>query len=139
MTEDSVYSIITRRGFNGNVEIGIPLYYHWRFDCLSHITDDQAKRKKTKEMAYEETIQRHAGQIFCEMLGQACQKELYQDPATEYQEVIRSQRILTSGVCDFLSTHDSIDLLFQTPECISRRNRQTWDKFLKKQQQSCRV
>jgi hypothetical protein len=30
----------------------------------------------------------YAGQIFCEILGQTCYKEFYENPEMEYQEVL---------------------------------------------------
>ena len=48
----------------------------------------QAKRMKSKERTNLETIYAHAAQIFCEMLGQVCHKEFYDNPHTNFQEVI---------------------------------------------------
>jgi len=44
----------------------------------------QAKRKRAKGTEAE---WRHAGQIFCEMLGQVCHPELYSLDPNEYLEV----------------------------------------------------
>ena len=42
---------------------------------------------KKKKLIKLETTYTHAAQIFCEMLGQVCKDEFYENPHTEYQEV----------------------------------------------------
>lgn len=47
----------------------------------------EAKRKKHRARDNEETVEKHSGQIFCEMLGQVCQKEFWGNDRSKYQEV----------------------------------------------------
>lgn len=49
--------------------------------------NSQAKRKHAGQQNDPELPYKIAGQVFCEMLGQTCYKEFYENPATEYQEV----------------------------------------------------
>lgn len=47
----------------------------------------EAKRKKHRARDNEETVAKHSGQIFCEMLGQVCRKEFWENDRMKYQEV----------------------------------------------------
>jgi len=47
----------------------------------------QAKRKKHAKDNDEFTANRHAAQIFAEMLGQVCHPEFYEDLENDFQEV----------------------------------------------------
>ena len=47
----------------------------------------QAKRKKHAKENDEATANRHAGQIFAEMLGQVCHSEFYEALGNDFQEV----------------------------------------------------
>ena len=47
----------------------------------------QAKRKKHAKENDESTANRHAGQIFAEMLGQVCHSEFYEVLENDFQEV----------------------------------------------------
>jgi hypothetical protein len=47
----------------------------------------QAKRKKHTKENDESTANRHAGQIFAEMLGQICHSEFYEALGNDFQEV----------------------------------------------------
>jgi hypothetical protein len=52
------------------------------------VTNLQAKRRRSGKYDTDDDIMYAiAGQIFCEMLGQTCYKEFYENPAMEYQEV----------------------------------------------------
>jgi hypothetical protein len=51
---------------------------------FSNITNDIRQKKRAKGIMAE---WRHAGQIFCEMLGQICHPELYSINTTEYLDV----------------------------------------------------
>jgi hypothetical protein len=53
-------------------------------------SNGEAKRFVSKRTA-EDILSRHAGQVFCEMLGQTCYPEFYENKAMEYQEVPVSQ------------------------------------------------
>ena len=55
----------------------------------NHPNKTQAKRKKHVKENDEDTANRHAAQIFTEMLGQVCHKEYYELLENEYQEVPR--------------------------------------------------
>jgi hypothetical protein len=47
----------------------------------------KAKRQKAAKKDDPNLRYRYAGQIFCEMLGQTCHKEFYDNIPGEYQEV----------------------------------------------------
>ena len=55
---------------------------------LTDRTNVYAKRMKSKKRTDLETTYAHAAQIFCEMLGQVCHKELYENVHTNFQEVV---------------------------------------------------
>jgi hypothetical protein len=59
-------------------------------EVLSHISnsDVQAKRRRSLRKNDIELVYEYAGQIFCEMLGQTCYKEFYENNQMEYQEVL---------------------------------------------------
>jgi hypothetical protein len=47
----------------------------------------------------------HAGQIFCEMLGQSCYREFYENTAMQYQEACSIDKLVSqSGVCNPLQS-----------------------------------
>ena len=48
----------------------------------------QAKRKKHAKEKDEDTANRHAAQIYAEMLSQVCHPEFYDEMENEYQEVL---------------------------------------------------
>jgi hypothetical protein len=50
--------------------------------------DFEAKRQRSKKRDDQDLIYQYAGQIFCEMLGQTCYKEFYENDQMGYQEVI---------------------------------------------------
>ena len=52
---------------------------------------------KRKQRTKLETTYAHAAQIFCEMLGQVCHKEFYDNPYTTFQEVGISLRFRTEN------------------------------------------
>jgi hypothetical protein len=52
----------------------------------------QAKRKKHKTLSSLDTHYAHAAQIYCEMLGQICHSQFYENLHTIYQEVPPSNR-----------------------------------------------
>jgi hypothetical protein len=67
---------------------------HFPVFCLEVIplllgTYHKAKRKKHRLRNSETTHQMHAAQIYAEMLGQVCHKELYNANLKGYQEVTR--------------------------------------------------
>jgi len=79
----------------------------------------KAKRMKSKERTKLETTYAHAAQIFCEMLGQVCHGEFYQNTYMKYQEVIFPLLTNIDGR-HLLSMRDmqraiSSTLVFQTP------------------------
>ena len=45
----------------------------------------------------EDTANRHAAQIFAEMLGQVCQSEFYEGMDNDYQEVFSPNTTLIDG------------------------------------------
>jgi len=57
------------------------------FGKVRPILSLEAKRRKSKRRDDPELVWDHAGQIFAEMLGQVCYKDLYESPHMEYQEV----------------------------------------------------
>ena len=54
------------------------------------VFDNQAKRKKHKSLRSEIVHQKHAAQIYAEMLGQVCHRKLYSLNLSGYQEVMSS-------------------------------------------------
>jgi hypothetical protein len=52
------------------------------------MVNNEAKRKKHRVRNSETVHQRHAAQIYAEMLGQVCHKGLYESNINGYQEVI---------------------------------------------------
>jgi hypothetical protein len=46
-----------------------------------------AKRRRSQKKDDVELMYEYAGQIFCEMLGQTCYKEFYENDQMAYQEV----------------------------------------------------
>jgi len=61
-----------------------------------------------------------AGQMFCEMLGQVCYEEFYENTQSEYQEV-STPFLLILVLCNPRQSFHIIDLLCQTPKFLSRR------------------
>jgi hypothetical protein len=54
------------------------------------LTNQKAKRQKATRKDDPELPYQFAGQVFCEMLGQTCHKEFYDNIPGEYQEVPKS-------------------------------------------------
>jgi len=52
---------------------------------LTFTANQKTKRKRAKGV---EAQWRHAGQVFCEMLGQVCHPEIYATSPAEFVEVI---------------------------------------------------
>src|SRR5947207_10672764 len=50
----------------------------------------QAKRRRSNKKDDIELMYEYAGQIFCEMLGQTCYSEFYENNPMKYQEVFPS-------------------------------------------------
>jgi hypothetical protein len=59
---------------------------------LDNRPNNQAKRKKHVKERDEDTANRHASQIYAEMLGQVCHPEFYELMDNEYQEVFPCNR-----------------------------------------------
>src|SRR5271170_1718267 len=73
--------------------------------AVIRLSNVQAKRKNHKNKDSEELMYEHAGQIFCEMLGQSCYPEFYENSATQYQEVCSIDKLVSqSGVCNPLQS-----------------------------------
>ena len=64
---------------------GTPLYVHANY---------QAKRRRSDKMDDKELSYATGGQIFCEMLGQTCYKEFYENDEMKYQEVLISSHFI---------------------------------------------
>jgi hypothetical protein len=56
----------------------------------------QAKCKRHAKENDEETANRHAVQIFAEMLGQVCRSNFYEDMNNEYQDVLISLILISN-------------------------------------------
>ena len=65
-------------------------FYHWRYILGQPGFNVKAKRQRAKRKNDPDLIYEYAGQIFCEMLGQTCYKEFYENRQMEYQEVLPS-------------------------------------------------
>jgi hypothetical protein len=74
----------------------------------------QAKRKKHKERQQSgmDILWGEAGQMFCEMLGQVCYKEFYENPKSEYQEVPPSPVVSNPQAFVIYGTHSTISIYY---------------------------
>ena len=89
----------------------------------------QAKRKKHAKKDHEGTANRHAAQIFAEMLGQVCHPEFYEKLHNEYQEVSPIPTSLTTGFCGSHSAFKHILILRQIAKHLSFSDFKTWRKI----------
>ena len=68
---------------------------------------------------------KYAGQIFCEMLGQTCHKEFYQNYHMEYQEVFPLRSLYSLTLAELRHPRQSLldhNLLRQTTQHLPFRN-----------------
>lgn len=89
----------------------------------------QAKRKKHAKDNDETTANRHAAQIFAEMLGQVCHPDFYEDLENHFQEVKPTRapcQILLApvantliGICGSHPSHEDLSLLCQISKHLS--------------------
>lgn len=87
---------------------------------------------KSKERTKVETTYAHAAQIFCEMLGQVCHKEFYDNIHTTFQEVNLSSSfpVLITGICRPCETCNLLSLLRPFSKQLSQEYRQAWRQVL---------
>jgi hypothetical protein len=73
----------------------------------------QAKRQRSKKKNDADLVYQYAGQIFCEMLGQTCYREFYENTQMEYQEV-SLHNIITNVPQAFVihGSHSSITIYY---------------------------
>jgi hypothetical protein len=84
----------------------------------------QAKRKREKGTQAD---WRHAGQIFCEMLGQLCHPEIYAMDPDEFLEVRHPHMILIwIGIHNTCPTYRSPFVLLQIPGILSPQCSKIW-------------
>jgi hypothetical protein len=84
----------------------------------------QAKRKREKGIQAD---WRHAGQIFCEMLGQVCHPEIYALDQDEFLEVRRPHMILIRiGIYNTCPAYRSLFVLLQIPGILSPQYSEIW-------------
>ena len=86
---------------------------------------------KSKERTKLETTYAHAAQIFCEMLGQVCHKEFYENTHTNFQEVVYPlPPVLTTGICRPCETCNVLSLLCPFSKQLSQEYCQGWRQIL---------
>src|SRR5204863_3182555 len=107
----------------------------------------KAKRKFARKGDRPGLLHRHAGQIFCEMLGQTCYKDFYNNPNMPYQEVSPSPPLLPFcfslsflfvtycadfglGIRHSWTSLRNNNLLCQTPQLLSSKYCQTRSSLL---------
>src|SRR5947207_4579172 len=91
----------------------------------------QAKRRRSKKKDDVELMYEYAGQIFCEMLGQTCYKEFYENVEMEYQEVSLyfHSNLINPGIRNTRQSLFNNDLLRQTSQYLPCRHCKTRRKI----------